>query len=103
MQIQKLKREVDKAYLDYIKMQPCIIHDSDCIGDISPHHTKTKGSGGNDLLTVPLCAYHHHRVHFLGRKTFQQRYNVDFMCEITRLYRKYKKGGERWITCRKKI
>jgi len=82
-------REVDKDYLEYIKRQPCLIHDGRCVGDIVPHHTKTKGASGSDYKTVPLCATHHNEVHVWGRYTFQESYNISFSEEIIRLLAGY--------------
>jgi len=83
--IPKPRRETDKQYLEYIETLPCTCKDCTCIGSVVPHHTKTKGSGGSDYLTIPLCARHHHEVHFLGRLTFQEKNNVFFQDVIPRL------------------
>jgi hypothetical protein len=74
----KPKRETSKKYLEYIKTLPCCCRDNDCTGDSVPHHTITKGAGGSDLLTVPLCGFHHYKVHLWGRSAFQTFYNIDF-------------------------
>ena len=86
-------REQDKKYLEYIKGLPCLCHDNLCIGDIVPHHTKTKGSGGSDYLTVPLCGFHHAEVHSIGRTTFQRVHNINFTTETIRLLARYRKYG----------
>ena len=78
MQIQKPVRIVDKDYLEHIKHRSCCVKDNTCLGDVVPHHTISVGARGSDYRTVSLCAQHHHEVHFVGRKTFQEKYNVDF-------------------------
>ena len=35
-----------------------------------PHHTKSRGAGGLDSSTCPLCPPHHDMVHRWGVKTF---------------------------------
>jgi len=87
----KPARIQDKMYLAYIKGLPCLCRDNLCIGDIVPHHTKTKGSGGSDYLTVPLCGFHHAEVHSVGRTTFQRVHNINFTHEIIRISIIYRK------------
>jgi len=74
--IPKPKREKDEAYLKYIKGLPCACRDHTCTGDVVPHHTTTKGAGGSDYLTIPLCYTHHSRIHNEGRIHFQ------FYCHV---------------------
>lgn len=42
-----------------------------------PHHTRTRGAGGSDEHTIPLCLEHHAAIHRLGRKTFALKHQVD--------------------------
>jgi hypothetical protein len=67
----KPHRETNKKYLAYIKTLPCACRDNTCVGDIVPHHTKTKGSGGSDYMTIPLCHTHHQRIHTEGKISLQ--------------------------------
>ena len=83
--IPKPARETSKPYLEYIKTLPCVCRDNTCIGDVVPHHTTTRKAGGNDYATIPLCATHHHEVHFIGKKTFQKKYNIEFAYLIVKL------------------
>jgi len=80
--IPKPKRQVDKRYLEYIKTLPCLCKSSECLGDIAPHHTSTKGAGGSDYLTVPLCGKHHNEAHWMGIKTFQRLHSLGFQSTI---------------------
>lgn len=89
--IPKPKREIDKEYQDYIKRQPCLINLASCVGDIVCHHTVTRGAFGSDFLTIPLCAQHHHEVHFIGKYLFQKKYNIRFEEEIEKLRGNYEK------------
>ncbi len=85
--IPKPSRETDKDYLEYIKKQSCLCQDSDCFGDTVPHHTRSKGAGGADWLTIPLCGYHHGILHSpnMGNRRFQEFHNIDFRDEIIKL------------------
>ena len=54
----KPKRYQDKAYLAYIRKQACVI--LGCRSrPVYPHHTISRGAGGSDLLTLPVCLEHH--------------------------------------------
>lgn len=78
----KPTRETNKNYLAYIKTLPCLTHgDHDCVGDVVPHHTRTRGAGGSDYLTLPLCHTLHAEID-RGRERFQQVHNIDFKDEI---------------------
>ena len=87
--IEKPYREENKKYLKYIRTLPCACQDHTCVGDICPHHTISVGARGADLRAVPLCARHHHEVHFRGRETFQKEYSVDFRDVIIRNLTEY--------------
>ena len=78
----KQKRQTDKAYLKYIRQQPCLVSNHECLGDITYHHTMGKMF---DYLTVPLCVLHHTQCHAIGKQTFQDKYEIDFSVEIIRL------------------
>lgn len=87
---QKQKRLVDKTYLKYIRDQPCLINNLDCIGDVVYHHTISVGAGGSDYFAVPLCHFHHiPGVHSMGSVTFQDVHEIDFNDEIIRLLNAY--------------
>lgn len=45
---------------------------------VDPHHVKTRGAGGSDLLAVPLCRVHHVEVGFRGSNTFQGDWDIVF-------------------------
>lgn len=41
------------------------------------HHCPTKGAGGKDKDTMPLCTKHHRHFHNMGEKSFSERYGID--------------------------
>lgn len=51
-------------------------------GPVVPHHVRTRGAGGKDSCTVPLCSSNpktgwegcHERLHRMGARTFEKRY-----------------------------
>ena len=85
----KTKRTVDKNYLAWIKTQSCAISNANCIGDIVAHHSSTKGAGGSDYLTIPLCIHHHRLVHQMGRYSFQSLFSISFTTRIIQLLKRY--------------
>lgn len=55
------------------RVRPCV-----------PHHERSRGAGGNDSSTVPLCWPHHDEAHH-GQKTFEARYGLDLEHEAAKL------------------
>ena len=82
--VEKPKRYGNKAYIEYIKQQPCCVTSMMIINqdtgnvESDPHHTKSKGAGGSDLSCVPLLHELHQECHAIGQETFQEKYNIDF-------------------------
>ena len=81
----KIKREIDKAYLQYIKKQPCIITGQKA----EPHHTQTRGAFGSDYSAVPLSRIPHSECHYIGQHTFQKKYGISFNESVTKLLINY--------------
>jgi hypothetical protein len=81
-------------YLQFIRQQKCIVCSS-CHSE--PHHIQTAGKGikCSDLLTVPLCRFHHTECHTIGRKTFQEKHNIDFKEEVIKYMKMYIEKLER--------
>lgn len=81
---EKPKRYENKAYVEYIKQQPCCVTSMMIVNQDSgkiesdPHHTTSKGAGGSDLACVPLLHELHQECHTIGTETFQKKYNIDF-------------------------
>jgi hypothetical protein len=51
----------------------CVCGDSPC----DPHHLKSRGAGGTDRDTVPLCRTHHDMAHQMGAVTFWSLHQLD--------------------------
>lgn len=62
-----------EAYLDFIRLQPCII----CGGKSEPHHVLARGAHGDNYYIISLCRIHHSHYHAKGRDRFSFEYNVD--------------------------
>ena len=95
MEYPKIKREIDKDYLAFIRKQPCLV--SLCPHKSFAHHDPSVGAGGSDYTTLPLCHNHHigFGVHDMGRESFQKRHGLDFEKEKIRLLIKYIKELKR--------
>ena len=84
--IPKPKREIDKDYLEFVKLEKCIIcgrWPSDA------HHSISRGSGGGDYYAVSLCREHHSEGHTIGWQTFQSKYELCFNEEIVQMLLRY--------------
>jgi len=84
--MKKKKRYQNEKYIEFIKQQPC------CISgklNVDPHHTKSKGSGGSDLMCIPLSHELHVECHTIGKKTFQAKYNINFEVIVFDLLQKF--------------
>lgn len=83
--VPKIKRYINETYLEYIRKQPCLV----CPNRAEPHHWKSRGSGGSDLLCVPVCRSHHRELEQTGINKFCEKYNklsnAYFQEEIIRL------------------
>lgn len=72
-------------YLAWIRQQHCL----GCGAQAQAHHTTSKGSGGSDFRSVPLCWRCHRELHHRGGSWFQEKYHVDFTEEVIRLMETY--------------
>lgn len=82
----KQLREIDKAYLAYLRLQPCLVCDrTPC----DSHHTISTGAGGSDYKAVCLCREHHSECHQIGKETFQDKYRISFDRAIEGLLLEY--------------
>lgn len=88
--VKKEVREVDEAYLRFIRSLPCLVQDNECVGSIHAHHTISRGAGGSDYTCIPLCFFHHHEVHTCGKQTFANIHKFDYEKQINRLKLLYK-------------
>jgi len=74
----KPKRFVCNSFLIWVREHACFICHS---VNVDAHHTRTKGSGGDDTTAVPLCRKHHQEWHAIGNLAFQKQYQF-LMAEI---------------------
>ena len=82
----KKKRVQDKALIEALQDVGCVICD-ESPNDV--HHVTTRGAGGHDTLQnlMPLCRYHHQKVHSIGLISFAKRYEAvnDWLKDYGRL------------------
>lgn len=80
-----------KQRVAWVKLQPCIVATSQCIGGIEGHHIKTLGTGikAGYRFVVPLCFGHHRRLHVMGRETFEDRYDIDLELSADRTHSRW--------------
>lgn len=80
MQIPKPQRTRDREYLNFLKILKCTINDGDCLRrtESDPHHVRTVGAGGSDYDAIPLCRFHHVKIHSMGVESFKQRYHLNY-------------------------
>lgn len=71
----KQKPPKDKAHLNWVASQPCMI--PGCSDRSNVHHIRILGELRDDKKTIPLC-YNHHQgdegIHGLGKHVFRERY-----------------------------
>jgi len=77
----KPRRYVDKAYLAYIRLKRCVVCNAPAPS--VPHHVVSKGAGGGDLMTIPVCYVCHTKIHAGYFK------KEDFLFECKMLEEKY--------------
>lgn len=71
------------ARVEFVKAMACIVgriqEYPKCHGPIENAHTKSGGAGrkADAKHTVPLCGYHHIRLHTMGARLFQLGYGVN--------------------------
>ena len=85
----RFPKGADPAYLDWIRTLPCVAAGSSCQGPIVAHHVKSKGAGGTDRMTTPLCDFHHRFGHQHGWQTFRAICSVDLTAIAERLAATY--------------
>jgi hypothetical protein len=71
-------REIDEAYLDFVRMQPCAVPSCEA-KPVHPHHLKSRGAGGSDYTCIPLCWLHHTEVHTISLTSFESRYSIEMV------------------------
>ncbi len=56
-----------------------------------PHHDPTRGAGGVDEDTVPLCRHHHTERHTIGRVSFEAKHGLNLFASARMLREKVAK------------
>lgn len=87
---------MSESFLKYIRSLNCLVAEDwghECIGKIHAHHVRSRGAGGGDEANVvPLCFYHHRRVHDMGRLTFQKHYVTNFKLMAHEIHYDYQRS-----------
>tara|TARA_Y100000310_G_scaffold338946_1_gene430081 strand:- start:643 stop:990 length:348 start_codon:yes stop_codon:yes gene_type:complete len=85
------------AHLKWIRGNECCValHSTLCLGKMHAHHVKTKGAGGLDNQTVPLCNFHHGELHTTGRDTFEGKYGVN-LANLAEDYARISPHRKKW-------
>lgn len=76
------------GHMKYVRGFMCAAADrgSACSGKTHAHHVTTRGAGGGDDETVPLCAKHHDEIHMKGTETFAAAYKTDLAALAKQLW-----------------
>jgi len=93
--VPKVKRYESKQYIEFIKQIPCLVCGNP---DVDPHHSMhTKGSGGSDLMCLPLCRREHANYHSWGLTKFEENHDIDIRDAMLRLLETYIKQLEHYL------
>lgn len=75
------KRRAELRAIQFAKQAEYCRNAACCVcftpGPSHPHHVRSRGAGGLDADTVPLCPGHHAMVHAWGCKTFAAETGID--------------------------
>jgi hypothetical protein len=85
----KPKRQVDTRWLKEIRNQTCLVMYSPkatpCIGPVTPAHLRTRGAGGSDYTSVPLCVRHHGEQEDHTDQWFLENYGINLWKELSEI------------------
>ncbi len=87
--IPKQPRQEDPKYLDFIRGKSCLCKGPKCIGEVTSHHTISRGAWGSDHRTIPICAFHHLEAETRGLGFMQDTYHFNTLDEIIKLLSEY--------------
>lgn len=93
MNLSKPIRKRDPKYLAWIRRQPCTLSFDErimCTQTIEANHIRAEGHGGlgtkpDDSRALPFCSLMHLHYHQLGRRQFEETYEIELETEIKRL------------------
>lgn len=85
-------RVIDKAFLSWMAMQPCLVHGWGCgtaLGWLTIHHVRDYGSPKNDRRTLRLCVTTHQQIasktqsiEALGKDAWEKLHHVSIEAAI---------------------
>ena len=82
----KSKPKKDKAYLNWVASQGCMI--PGCANPPCVHHIRELGELRDDRKTIPLCHKHHQGdpegLHFMGKKLWAEKFGSE-LCMLEEL------------------
>ncbi len=87
--IPKQPRQKDTKYLDFIRGKPCLCNGGSCIGEVTSHHTVSRGAWGSDYRTIPICAFHHLEMEQRSLSFMENIYHFSALDEIIKLLCEY--------------
>lgn len=72
--VPKIKRIKDREVMDAVKALPCLI----CKRPSDPCHVKSRGSGGDDVVSnmLNMCRHHHTESGAIGWDRFIQKHPI---------------------------
>ena len=80
------------SYFEHVKTFPCAVMGEgvECFGEVTGHHLKSVGSGGQDAGNlVPLCEGHHTEIHTSGLYDFDRKYFNDLKLYAKALWNRW--------------
>jgi len=80
-------RERNEAFLDLVRSEPCAGCGAPPPSD--PNHLKTRGAGGSDYETAPMCRVCHTEWHAIGPRTWAEKRGVNLYQVTARLLVKF--------------
>lgn len=83
--------------IKWVASLPCVIG-SECLGPIENAHVRGGGMGYKAPANaiVPLCHKHHHKLHWMGLRTFERRYGTDLGLHADDVELRWSERGEAW-------
>jgi hypothetical protein len=85
-------REMDPKYIQWVHGWDCCVPNCSTPWPVQAHHETSKGAGGSDRTSVPLCHNHHvglDGIHNIGALHFQKKFNVRLETVVERMNAAY--------------
>jgi hypothetical protein len=72
--LERLRAKQFGPQADLCRSLPCVV----CgVSPSDPAHVRSRGAGGTDADTVPLCRTHHQEQHQIGLRSFERLHGLD--------------------------